>query len=236
MQTRFVLFSAALAFTASLAACKDSTTTPVAVLRPARALVRMGDQQRVTVATVATDTLSIGVYAMDGAPVAGVTVQWSVATGNGKVGANSSITDASGVAVTTFTAGTTAGVNQISATVAGLDVVSFSETALPGAPARLTAMIAPEDSVLAGETLMGLGVRVLDQFGNSVPNVNITFSIVAPMDGDQLGVLTTTTNADGVALDAFSAGGAVGQRTVTVTTDANLSVTYLVDVLSASAN
>ena len=235
MQARFVLFSVTAFLTASLAACKDSTTTPVAVISPARALVRTGDQQRLTVATVASDSLSIGVYATDGAPVVGVTVRWSVAGGNGKVGLDSSLTDASGVATTTFIAGTVAGVDQVTATIAGLDAVLFSETALPGAPARLTAMIAPEDSVMEGATLMGLGVRVVDQFGNSVPNVNITFSIVSPMDGDQLSVLTTTTNADGIALDAFSAGSEAGQRTVTVTTDSNLTVTYLLDVLAPSS-
>ena len=236
MQTRFVMFSVAAAVTISLAACKDSITAPVAVISPARALLRTGDQQRLTVATVASDSLSIGVYAADGAPVAGVTVRWSVAGGNGKVGLDSTITDASGVAVTTFTAGTTAGVDRIAATIAGLDAVSFSETALPGVPARLTAMIAPEDSLAEGATLTGLGVRVVDQFGNSVPNVNITYAIVQPMDGDQLSVLTTTTNADGIALDTFSAGGEAGQRTVIVTTDSNLTVTYLLDVLAPSSN
>lgn len=236
MQTRFVLFSVAAAMTVSLAACKDSTTTPVAVISPARALLRTGDQQRLTVATVASDSLSIGVYATDGAPVAGVKVRWSVAGGSGKVGLDSSITDASGIAITTFTAGTTAGVDQITATIAGLDAVSFSETALPGAPARLTAMIAPEDSLAEGATLMGLGVRVIDQFGNNVPNVNITFTLLQPMDGDQLSVLTTTTNADGIALDTFSAGSVAGQRTVTVTTDSNLTVTYLLDVLAPTSN
>lgn len=235
MQTRFMFFSLVVVSTASLAACKDSTTAPVAVITPARALLRTGDQQRVTVATVASDSLSIGVYATDGAPVSGVTVRWSVAGGNGKVGLDSSVTDASGVAITTFTAGTTAGVDQITATVAGLDMVSFSETALAGAPVRLTAMIAPEDSVMVGETLTGLGVRVLDQFGNSVPNVNITFAIVAPMDGDQLSVLRATTNADGIALDAFSAGSEPGQRTVTVSTDSNLTMTFLLDVLAPSS-
>ncbi len=235
MEARLMLFSLAVAATASLAACKDSTTTPIAVITPARALLRTGDQQRVTVATMASDSLSIGVYATDGAPVSGVTVRWRVAGGNGKVGLDSSVTDASGVAITTFTAGTTAGSDQITATVAGLDVVSFSETALAGAPARLTAMIAPEDSVLAGGTLMGLGVRVLDQFGNNVPNVNVTFMIVQPLDGDQLSALTTTTNADGVALDAFSAGSQPGQRAVTVSTGTNLTMTFLLDVLAPSS-
>ncbi len=218
---------------ASLAACSDATTTaPVAVITPARALVRTGDGQRLTVASTANDPLSITVFSTDGTPVQGAVVRWKVAAGAGTVRADSSLTDASGIATNAFVAGTIAGVNQITATVASIDPVVFSETALPDAPVQLLATIAPEDSLMEGATLTSLGVRVVDKYGNGVPNAMVTFTLAVPQDGDQLSAVTMVTDANGLAVDAFSAGNVVGQRTVVVTTDANLTLTYLLDVLA----
>lgn len=217
----------------SLVACSDATTTaPVAVITPARALVRTGDGQQLTVASTANDPLAITVFSSDGTPVQGTVVRWRVAAGTGTVRVDSSLTDASGIATNAFVAGTIAGVNQITATVASIDPVVFSETALPDAPVQLMATIAPEDSLLEGTTLTSLGVRVVDKYGNGVPNATVTFTLAAPQDGDQLSAVTMVTDANGLAVDAFSAGNVVGQRAVVVTTDTNLTLTYLLDVLA----
>ena len=218
---------------ASVAACSDATSTaPVPIVTPARALVRTGDGQQITVASAASDPLSITVFSTDGTPVQGTIVRWAVVAGVGTLRVDSSLTDASGIATNAFVAGTTAGLDQVTATVASLDPVVFTEIALPDAAAQLTATIAPEDSVMEGATLTGLGVRLVDKYGNGIPNATITFALAQQQDGDQLGALAVVTDANGIAVDSFTAGTVVGQRTVMVATDSNLTFTYLLDVLA----
>lgn len=76
--------------------------------------------------------LPLRVKVLDGFnnPVAGLTVQWTVASGGGIIGAASSVTNASGEATVTWTLGPTIGAQTVKATVGALSI-TFSAVASP---------------------------------------------------------------------------------------------------------
>ena len=85
-------------------------------------------------------------------------------------------TDAQGQASVTWTLGTTAEENVLSATVAGLTPVVFSAQAGAAQPASLQKVAGDGQTGAAGSVLAdSLAVRVLDSYGNGVPGVTVSF-------------------------------------------------------------
>jgi len=64
----------------------------------------------------------------EGNPVSGVTVNWAPATGGGSASPTSSQTDASGIASTTWTLGSSPGAQTLDASVAGAGTATFDAT------------------------------------------------------------------------------------------------------------
>ena len=110
----------------SLGGCSDGTD-PEAILTAAAVAASNG--QAALVGTALPLPLRVEV-ASDGTPKEGVTVTWQ--TSAGSVAPTSSVTDATGLAATTWTLGTVPGVMTTAATVAGAQgsPVTFSATAL----------------------------------------------------------------------------------------------------------
>ena len=71
----------------------------------------------------------VSVLDEDGATIAGAVVTFSVTAGGGTLSAATATTDANGQAVTRLTLGSDAGTNTVSATVEGLESVTFTATA-----------------------------------------------------------------------------------------------------------
>ena len=71
----------------------------------------------------------VSVLDEDGAAIAGAVVTFSVTAGGGTLSAATATTDANGQAVTRLTLGSDAGTNTVSATVEGLEPVTFTATA-----------------------------------------------------------------------------------------------------------
>jgi len=94
-------------------------------------IIVSGNEQ--TVQTGATVAVPLVVRAFDTstAPMAGVTMNWSVASGGGSVTPTSSVTDDAGQASTNYTAGTTTGDAQVRATAEGLTVTFTFTVAAP---------------------------------------------------------------------------------------------------------
>ena len=113
-------------------ACSDAEAPATA----ARITLKDGDGQMATVASPLAAPLRVSVVDADGAPVAGVAVQWSVLSGGGSVSAASVETGTEGISSVTFTLGSAAGPNQAQAAVPGLEgsPVVFSATATAGQP------------------------------------------------------------------------------------------------------
>jgi hypothetical protein len=122
--TRAILGLAILA--GAVAGCNDSTD--VDDDSPATITISSGDGQTGTVNTALANPIVVKVEDVDGDDVAGATVTWAVASGDGTLSAVTGTTGSDGTAQVTWTLGPTAGTNTATATVSGLTPVTFTAT------------------------------------------------------------------------------------------------------------
>lgn len=150
----------------------------------------------------------------DGAAVAGTAVTFSVATNNSGaslVPLNGGVTDASGVAVATYTAGSN------NPTVAVQDIIQASITGATGAiiitrtssagtstGLKLT-FTSSLPSLEAGASCI-LTATVRDSSNNVVADEPVTFSFIDNLSGAHLSTYSTTTDAGGEATTVYTAG------------------------------
>lgn len=200
MSRRF-LFSL-VAPAAFLTACSDNSSAPVAAATPARAFAFKGDGQHLIAGGSATDTLTVLVVGADGAPIANAAITWS-GDAAGTLVSSATQTNASGHADAVFSAGTRSGIATITATVAGLEPVVFSVFVDPDSPSRLTAMAPLSDTLAYGQGYTGGGVAVVDQYGNAVPNVDFTTSLL-DAESSLITFGGTASDAQGVARVPFA--------------------------------
>jgi adhesin/invasin len=180
--------------------------------------VAQGNNQSATVGTAVAVAPAVVVRDANGNLVAGVAVSFTVTGGGGSVTGGAAVTDSLGLAmVGSWTLGTAVGANTLSATAGTLAAASFTATALVGAPASVGVSAGNAQSVAAGTAVSDPpAVVVLDQYGNPVPGVVVTFS-VAPGHGTLTGE-TATTDLTGVArVGSWTLGTEVGADTLTVT-------------------
>jgi hypothetical protein len=149
---------------AALAGCKDSSgaggSHPAAITA-----TTSGD---LSAAVGNPLPLSVKVTGASGEAVPGVTVLWTVSSGGGSVSPASSVTDASGVATTTWTMGPSSGSQTAMARFDASHFVTFTATATPG-PA-LAVHVTPDSTTLAsfGDTTR-LTATATDANHNPVP-------------------------------------------------------------------
>ncbi len=152
-----------------------------------------------------------------GNPLAGVAVTFTVTAGSGRVGATHATSDVDGRASAgSWTLGTKAGVNQVTATVPGLSGVTFQATGTPGDPAQIEA---PRDSAsgVVGEVVSPAPrVTVRDQYDNPVPDVLVRFAVAA--GGGTVAVSEARTDGGGaVSVGPWTLGPVPGPNTLVVT-------------------
>ncbi|MCA0375802.1 MAG: Ig-like domain-containing protein [Gemmatimonadetes bacterium] len=170
------LLAPALAAGALLAACSRSASGPGPV--PAAITIQGGNNQTATVLQALPTQLSVAVTDASGKPVPNRRVDWDVAAGAGTLSPTASNTNASGVATTTWTAGSVAGTIRIAAQIAGLNPAVFTATIVPGAAASVVAT--PDLLTLGvGDTLRVRGA-VRDALGNTIQGQTIAFSSLTP--------------------------------------------------------
>lgn len=160
-------FCASLLTLASLGACDGGTGPEVRLFSEP---VNASNGQLGTVGEVLPAPIQLLVLAESGEPRAGVVVSWSAADGAGNISPATSTTGADGVADATWTLGTGAGLQEVSAEVDGADpsTVVFRARGLAAA-ARTMAIHRPEGSgpIAVGRTL-ALRAEASDEFGNVV--------------------------------------------------------------------
>ena len=120
---RFKLLSAAIVIVA-LAACKLSTDIPISLTLGAL----KGDNQTAAAGTVFPDSLSVIVLDQYGFSTEGTTIVWAITSGGGSLSATSTTTDTNGITSVAYTAGSSPGRATITATLAGVGFLTFSET------------------------------------------------------------------------------------------------------------
>lgn len=150
-----------------------------------------------------------------GRGVPGVAVAFSVTQGGGQVdlggppaSAVTDTTDGTGEAGATWTLGTTAGAQVVTAAAAGLNAITFSATAQAGPP-----VLVAEDLTSGIVGLVGvaapdpLAVRIADQFGNPVQGATVGWTSLT--GGASVAAASTTTDANGVARVGVTLGASV---------------------------
>jgi hypothetical protein len=133
----------------------------------------LGDGQSATVGTL--QQLVVRVVAADNLPVAGVLVQFAVASGGGSV-TPVGVTDTLGQAYATATLGSVVGAQTFTASVTGLTSVTFSVTATSGSLAIIT--VTPNQVTLLTNSTQQFTAVGKDAGGNAVA-ITPTWSVVA---------------------------------------------------------
>jgi adhesin/invasin len=191
---------------------------------PANITKHAGDTQTATVGTAVSTAPAVRITDTHGNPLAGVSVEFSVSAGGGSVTGGVQTTNANGVAtVGSWTLGTTAVANSLTATAGALTAV-FTATALPDAPDAIEKIAGDgQTTTVATSVPIVPAVRVVDQFGNVVPGITVTFAVTA--GGGLLTGASPVTDAGGAA--------AVGSWTLGTVAGAN-ELTASVGTLSAA--
>jgi adhesin/invasin len=156
-----------------------------------------GDAQTGHVGSVLPDSLTVQLRTPGGEPVEGATVTWAVTGGGGEVVPATSRTDAQGRARTGWTMGTVPGAAQASAMV-DQGALAFSATAVPGPPAAVQPVAGSGQTATRGTALAdSLVARVVDRYGNRVPNTWVRWRVTA--GAGHLQVDSSRTDANGHA-------------------------------------
>jgi adhesin/invasin len=100
-----------------------------------------------------------------------------------------------GVATTTFMAGGTSGKTSINAFSGGAKTAAATEIVIGNAAAKSIALSATPSSVSQSGGTVTVSALVLDESGNPLPGVNVTFSA----DAGQISLTTAISDATGVA-------------------------------------
>jgi adhesin/invasin len=211
---RYARLAAAAAGTVFAAACKDNTTNPVG---PVASLAVVQGAQSAQVGTAGASPVVLVARDQAGHPVTNVSI--SLATTDGSVGTSSTVTtDQAGEAVISWTLGTVAKLDTLTASVPdapGVAPVMVVDTAVAGPPAQVQIVSGGNQTGTEGTALATpLVVRVLDSYGNPVPNVAVTFS---DDQGGSFAAVTLTTDATGTVTDAFTLPANAGVDDITVT-------------------
>ncbi len=174
---------------------------------PARIVDQAGDGQSAAAGSAAPVLPSVLVSDAKGRAVPGASVTFAVASGGGTVTGATALTNASGVAtVGSWTLGTRAGADSLTASCAGLPPVTFHATGVAGPLAKFA--IAVAGSQTAGVAFSGTNtVTAEDAYGNTVTS----------FDASADAVTISATPNDGTISGLGSLGGNVLDRTLDFT-------------------
>jgi hypothetical protein len=216
-RTRQFMAPFTLLLAANIAAC--SPTSPMPTGTPSAAAIGMlgGSAQSVAIGSALTVPLQVYVTDQYANPIAGVTVTFA-GTGGATVASSTATTDASGHAQTTGMLGTRAGLDSITASIAGDPVpVTFLETALPGPAATIAVVSGGGQTGTTGLMLAApLVVIITDQIGNAIVGDSVTWTSTA----GTLSAPSSTTVFGGMAQVTFTP--ALGANTITATVNGTL--------------
>ena len=227
---------------ATVAGLEPETFTTTAIEQTPHSLEKVsGDSQESPASTQLAAPFVVSVLDQDDSPLSGVAVTFSVTEGGGllssttdtnpctvepSTSSTTATTDANGQAATRLTLGSDAGTNTVSATVAGLESVTFTATAAEQAmPHSLTKVCGDSQEGTAGILLdEPLVVLVSDEDSAAIAGVVVSFTVTA--GGGTLSDTTATTNANGRAATRLTLGSEPGTNTVSATVEGLESGTF----------
>jgi len=177
--------------------CSDST----APVNPVQTVTKTGrtDNQQAAAGTTVAFSPEVTLLRANGEKAVGETVVFTVLSGGGSVSGGTVTTDIRGTArVGSWTLGPVAGPNTLSATANNVSV-SFSAIGVPGPAADIVLAAGDEQTATVGtEVDTRPQVQAVDQYGNGVQGVTITWSVVSG-GGSIVGQNTVLSEPDGYA-------------------------------------
>lgn len=165
-----------VAFALAFAACSKSVDGPGPT--PTAIVVDGGNNQTVTVAQQMPIPLTVRVTDASNKPVANRRVDWDLAAGAGTLAPTSGMTNANGIATSTWTAGPVAGTARVTAQMSGLNPAIFTASVVAAAPASVVAT--PDAITLGVGDTLRLRAALRDPFGNTIQNQTATFTSLNP--------------------------------------------------------
>ncbi len=196
------------AATASAAPVPQIAMTPTA----------SGNAQSGTVGNPLANPLRV-VVTLSGAPQQGVSVTWATVGTGSAMTPPTSLTDASGIATSTWTLNQTAGSQSATATLAGAagSPVTFGATATARAAAFLTLASGDNQTGAPNSVLNAtpLTVKATDQFGNAASGESVAWAVTSGTA--TVSPTTGNTGANGQAQSVLTLGATLGPVTVTAT-------------------
>lgn len=191
-----------------------------ASIAPVSGSVQIGE-----VGTPLPQDLVVRVNNSQGAPLAGVTVNWSVSSGGGSVSAATSRTDSNGDARVSRVLGIVVGQNRTTAFVTGLTPLELAADAVAGPPASVTVL--PSEVTLGTGETADMQARLADRYGNPVFGANVTWSSsdpnVAVIDSSGR-VAARGAGTAGVTATAATAAGVIAASTMTAASPTALAM------------
>jgi len=200
-----------------------SATVEVVVQAPDFTLTRTGgNQQTGTVGQTLENVVQVQVTDSTGAGVEGIRVDWNVTSGDGSSGTAHPETDAGGFAEASWTLGSEAGTQTLSADVAGVGSVTFSATAEPG-PVDSVAVSPASGTLDAGQSLQ-LSATIRDEYGNEITGTEPEWSSSSPGVASVNASGLVSAQGEGSAQITAAAGGASGSAQITVEPDLTVTL------------
>ncbi len=207
---------------------RDSTVVTFAPPPTAITVLSSGGQSA-QVGTALPEQFTVQVLASANLGVQGVRVNFFAPSG-GRVDQGVVITGPGGIARTGGRLGTMVGNQVFTAEVVGLPVAQLTINALPGLPFALDRFSGDQQTGTVGQALPSpLSARVLDQFGNPIPNVRVEWQVLS--GGGTLSETVTFTDPLGFTQVAWTLGPIGGMQAVL----ASLPGTSLLTAFSATA-
>ncbi len=164
-------------------------------------------------------TISVGVADQYGNPAPSQAVTFTPGAGSGSVSPSPAISDAAGLASTTWTLGPTEGPQSVEASAAGLkgSPVVFGVTAVAATPASVEVSAGSGQVGLIGDPInIPPAVLVRDAAGRPFPGAEVTFAVTGGA-GMATGTVVTT-DADGLTeVGSWTLGSGANTLTATVT-------------------
>ncbi|HYW05754.1 MAG TPA: Ig-like domain-containing protein [Longimicrobium sp.] len=194
---------------ASSALAAQVSFTATATAGPPAAINKTGGDQSAVAGQQAPSPFGVIVLDISGNGVPGVTVTWNSVGGAGTFQPATSVTNAQGVATTTWTAPTTAGSYSITASAAGLTSPPYTGSVTPGPAATLVAD--PTTVTMRAGDQRFVVITGRDQYGNAT---SVRNAITAVSSNTAVATVSLLTSSTQVSVVVSSRG--AGDATVTV--------------------
>jgi Bacterial Ig-like domain (group 1)/Filamin/ABP280 repeat len=195
--TRGLIAAAALA--GFLQACSGDNLLLPSAGQPAKITVQSGDGQSATVGHALDQPIVVLVTDPENRPVEGIQVAFDPPAGAEITPNDTVVTGPDGTAAINYTLSTVSGDQSIIAKakpVVATTTLSttITATAKPGTAVQLTSASSRDQKAQVSTALPeSLAVRVVDQFGNGVPDIEVAWDA----DGGEISAISVPTNSDG---------------------------------------